>query len=122
LKMAEFDMMDILASFGVAILSGMGVGGGGLLVLYLTALKNTPQIQAQSINMIFFICSASASVVYKAIKKSLNYRALLLLLPLGIAGAVLGARVAVIIRPEVLKIIFGWFLIISGSAVFIKKK
>ena len=39
-------MYDILAGFLVAILSGLGIGGGGLLVIYLT-LSGGGQLEAQ---------------------------------------------------------------------------
>ena len=41
----------------------MGVGGGGLLVIYLTAIKDIPQLAAQGINLLFFLPSAFVSVL-----------------------------------------------------------
>ena len=37
-------IIDIIASAAVAVLAGMGVGGGGLLVIYLTLLKGMDQL------------------------------------------------------------------------------
>ena len=48
-------------SFLVACLCGMGAGGGGLMVLYLTAMLKISQAEAQGINLLFFL---SASVAF----------------------------------------------------------
>ena len=42
--------IHMLASFGIAVLSGMGVGSAGLFVLYLTAFAGLSQLQAQGLN------------------------------------------------------------------------
>ena len=43
----------------VSLLSGvtasMGLGGGFVLLIYLTAFANVPQMEAQLINLIFFL-------------------------------------------------------------------
>ena len=48
-------MFDIIISFICALLAGMGVGGGGILIIYLTLFKNLPQATAQGINLLFFV-------------------------------------------------------------------
>ena len=40
----------------------MGVGGGGILMLYLTLYRRFPTVQAQGINLLCFLCAALASV------------------------------------------------------------
>ena len=47
-------MLDFLAAFLTAALSATGVGGGGLLILYLRLVRNIPQVTSQGINLIFF--------------------------------------------------------------------
>ena len=46
--------LDILVSFLIATLSGLGIGSGGLLVIYLTLLDGMPQLRAQGVNLVFF--------------------------------------------------------------------
>ena len=48
-------MIDIFAGFFAAMLSAMGVGGGGLLVIYLTEILGMEQRCAQGINLLFFL-------------------------------------------------------------------
>ena len=50
----------LAAAVGVltGILTGAGVGGGTLLVLYLTSIAGVPQSGAQGINLLYFLASA----------------------------------------------------------------
>ena len=50
-------LFTILITFLLAALSGMGVGGGGLFVIYLSLFTNTPQLTAQGMNLLFFLLS-----------------------------------------------------------------
>ena len=54
-------MKIAIASFIIALLSGMGIGSGGLLVIYLTLLEKVPQLTAQGINLLFFIFASASS-------------------------------------------------------------
>ena len=51
-------MLDLLIGTAVAVLSGMGVGSGGLLVVYLTLAGGIAQPAAQALNLFFFIFAA----------------------------------------------------------------
>jgi len=39
-------ILNIIVGAATAVLAGLGVGGGGLLVIYLTLVLNLPQLQA----------------------------------------------------------------------------
>ena len=54
--------LDILAGFLASALAAMGVGGGGLLVIYLTQVAGMEQRAAQGVNLVFFLCAAIASM------------------------------------------------------------
>ena len=43
------------AAFLTALLAGMGVGSGGLFVVFLTVFLDYPQLAAQGLNLYFFI-------------------------------------------------------------------
>ncbi|MBE6548221.1 MAG: hypothetical protein E7667_05015, partial [Ruminococcaceae bacterium] len=58
-----------LAAFLIAILSGLGVGSGGLFAIYLTATNQASVAEARSANLFFFIISAAAASVIN-IKKA----------------------------------------------------
>ena len=52
------DIIDTVVAFFASALAAMGVGGGGLLVIYLTLVRATEQISAQGINLFFFLFSS----------------------------------------------------------------
>ena len=45
------------------ILSGFGIGGGSLLLLYLTLFEGAGQYQAGGINLLYFLSWAPASLI-----------------------------------------------------------
>ena len=61
------DWITVSAAFLIAILSGMGVGSAGLLVVYLTMVLGAPQLTAQGINLLFFLPSALIACFFAGI-------------------------------------------------------
>ena len=55
-------LLPLLAGAAAGILSGFGVGGGTLLLLYLSGFAGLPQAQAQGINLLYFLPAAAASL------------------------------------------------------------
>ena len=45
----------IIASFVSGLLGAMGIGGGSVLIIYLTTVLSLEQKAAQGINLVFFI-------------------------------------------------------------------
>ena len=108
--------------FLVGILSGMGVGSAGLLVVYLTWVEHLPQLTAQGLNLLFFLFSSGAALVVHLLRTPLLYTCILLLLIGGVPGALLGSRLAVHLPGTLLRRLFGWLLIVSGGIGLFKKK
>ena len=105
---------DIVIPFIVAALSGMGVGGGGLFVIYLSIFTSTPQLAAQGMNLLFFLFSSGASLTIHLTKRHI-YPTLILILALsGIAGSLAGTFLSGLIHPDILRKVFGSMLVISG--------
>ena len=48
----------------LGFLSGLGIGGGSLLVLWLTAVLSMEQRMAQGINLLFFLPAALVSCLF----------------------------------------------------------
>ncbi len=96
-------------------LSGMGIGGGGLLVIYLTLLRGTEQISAQGLNLYFFIFASAASLFVHACKRNINYSHVLLLALFGMPAALIGGYTALLTDPETLRKAFGYMLIFAGG-------
>ena len=62
------NMGALLAGLLSGIIGGMGLGGGVVLIIYLTVFLDTPQLKAQGINLLFFIPIAITAVIIYAIK------------------------------------------------------
>lgn len=114
-------LTDILAGIIIAVLAGLGVGGGGLLVLYLVFFRGTPQLEAQGLNLIFFIFASGASLLYHIKKRKINTKLTLLLAAAGAFGAICGAYLANAISPVTIRKCFGYMLIISGIIALFRK-
>lgn len=109
-------MLDIFAAAACGVLSGMGVGSGGLFMIYLVLVREVPQLTAQGLNLLFFLFSAGASLPVNLKKHRPNVLALLILCAFGIAGAYLGTRLGGAIDAGVLKKCFGALIAVSGIA------
>lgn len=107
-------MIDFIVGVIVATLSGMGVGGGGLLVLYLVFVKSFGQLEAQGLNLLFFIAACGSSLSFHIRKRKIDYRLCLYLVVGGTLGAVLGSITAQEMDPMIVRKVFGWLLVLSG--------
>ena len=113
-------IFDILISFVLAALSGLGVGGGGLFVIFLALFTDTPQLIAQGMNLLFFLFSASSSLTVHLTHRKI-YPTLIAVLALsGAIGAILGSFFSEMIDPAILRKSFGAMLVITG--IFTLKK
>ena len=115
-------IIDFIVGLFVSVLAGLGVGGGGLIVIYLTLIKNMPQIEAQGINLLFFIAAGASSFIVHFKKRKLNKKMLVLMIISGSIGAVIGSILINFISVDIIKITFSIFLIVSGLIFLFSKK
>lgn len=113
---------DFFAAFIISALAATGVGGGGFFVIYLTLIKNIPQIAAQGINLLFFLCGCVPGIAVHMIKRKINFGVVLLISIFGILGTFLGALLLNILDPTVIRKAFGAMLIITGAISLFRKK
>lgn len=116
------NVIDVLFTFIFCTLSGMGIGGGGLLTVYFSVFRNIPQLYCQGINLIIFTVCSFCSVLVNIQKRNINYRYCIFLSLCGCIGACLGCCIAGIISEKYLKIGFGFFLLVTSISVFVKNK
>ncbi len=113
----------LLAGHFSGIIGGMGLGGGAVLIIYLTVFKNTEQLTAQGINLIFFIPIAAVAVTIYAFKKQIKWKTVLSLVSGGIFGAVTGYFLTDFLGGNITSKAFGIFLILLGiKEIFAKDK
>ena len=114
------DFFGMLIPFGIAMLSGLGVGSGGLLVIYLTLFEGVPQLRAQGINLVFFIFSAGASMLAHLLHRRILFPLCILLILCGVPGTLVGSLLASALPGALLRRIFGAFLILAGTLTMAK--
>ena len=107
-------MWVALVGFCAGIISGMGIGGGTILIPALLFLTDITQQQAQGVNLIYFIPTAITALITHQKKGNLDWKTAKPLAVLGLAGAVAGAFLAVSLESELLRKIFGGFLFLMG--------
>ncbi len=96
-------------------LSGLGVGGGSLLVLWLTLVLNYETATARSINLLFFLPSAAVACCFRWRQGLLNVKSILPAIIFGCLSAAVFSWVGMkIIHMSFLKKAFGILLIFTG--------
>lgn len=111
-----------LASFLGAVLSALGMGGGGILLIYLTAYAGMQQQAAQGINLVFFVPVAVVAIFLHAKHGLIRWRMVLPCALPGLLGVWLGSRVALSMDASLLRKLFGGFLLLIGlRELFFKK-
>lgn len=107
---------SIAAAVGAILgfLAGLGVGGGSLLMLWLTIVINIPQGTARSINLLFFIPTALISCVFRKKQGSIQYKKILPAILAGIAAAAISGSLSSQLDIELLQKLFGALLILTG--------
>ena len=106
--------VDLCVAFAIACLSGMGIGGGGLLVIWLILVRNVPPHTAQGLNLGFFIVSALFAYTHHRKKRRLPLPYLFAILFCALGGVLLGCSLTARNDPVYAKAAFGWFLILCG--------
>lgn len=105
-------MVEIITGFISGIVSGIGMGGGTILILFLTLFTNMDQHVAQATNLIFFIPTSIAAIIMNAKQKLIDVKLALWIGSLGILGAIGGSVLAGKIESSKLRRYFGIFLAI----------
>lgn len=114
-------LLPFAAGAAAGLLSGLGVGGGSLLLLFLTGYAGMSQQQAQGINLLYFIPSAAAALVSHIKNRCVVPQALLPAILSGGVCTILSAALAVRLDTELLHRCFGAFLLAVGTRELLRK-
>lgn len=109
--------LNSAAAFVIAILSGLGVGSGGLFVAYLSAMGLSNAANSRGLNLLFFILSAGMATIFNLRSRKFDMRLIFIMSAFGILGCLIGTGIASYISSDALQKIFGGFLIFSGIYV-----
>ena len=108
-------IVEILAGFLSGIISGMGIGGGTILIPALTMFVGANQHIAQGVNLLYFIPTAIVALLIHKKNNALEMKIAILVILFGIAGAALGSFAALKLNSELLRRLFGIFLFLMGA-------
>jgi len=111
----------ILIGAAAGVISGMGIGGGVILIPALVFIMGMNQHAAQGINLLYFLPTAIVALVLHFKAKRVQRDILLPIILPGLGGAILGAFLAMRMEPELLRRFFGAFLLYAGVMEFFKK-
>jgi len=106
----------VLIGLASGIVSGMGIGGGAILIPALTIFLGMEQQAAQKINLLYFLPTAAIALCIHTKKGNVERTGLLRLTLYGLMGAVAGALIAVKIDGDYLRKGFAAFLL--GMAAY----
>ena len=111
----------MLGAFAIAVLSGMGVGSGGLLVVFLTLVADVSQIRAQGMNLLFFLFASGAAMLVHIQKRRLSLSVILLVAAAGLLGTLPGTYAALILPEVLVRRLFGGMLLLSGTVSLLRR-
>lgn len=98
----------------MGFLSGLGVGGGSLLILWLTQILGVEQSAARNINLLFFIPAALVTCRYRRKQGNLQLKQIIPGVIGGCAGAIAGSMLSSVLPEPLLKKLFGLLLLATG--------
>ena len=108
------NIWNILIGTATGIISGFGIGGGSLLVLYLTAVLDVSQYTAGGVNLLYFIGCAPAALIGHIRQGNIVTKAVLWCSIAGIVTAVPTSLLAANIDTDWLRRLFSIVLLYIG--------
>ncbi len=116
------NLVQISAAFLAGMAGALGLGGGGVLLLYLTLWASFPQVEAQGINLIFFIPCAALSLFFHGRKGLVDWRTSFKMALGGIFGVAGGVLLSQVIETHLLSKIFAGGVILLGLREVLQRK
>ena len=119
--MMESLPLILVVSTGLGFLSGIGIGGGSLLIMYLTLLVDIPYPQARVINLLFFLPSAVIASIFRWKQGTISFKKIWPAILCGCFSAMLFTQVGTKAELGALKKMFGILLVLTGLKEFLYK-
>lgn len=70
----QMNILFYISAFLTGILASMGLGGGMILILYMTLIAGMEQLTAQGVNLLFFIPIAAAALIIHTKNKLVKWK------------------------------------------------
>ena len=105
-------MKEILIGTFSGIFSGIGMGGGTILIFLLTTFAGLEQHIAQATNLIYFVPTAISAIIVNYRDKNIDTKLAKYISIYGIIGAIIGALISINLDVQKLRKFYGIFLAI----------
>lgn len=105
-------MKAILIGTFSGIFSGIGMGGGTILIFLLTTFAGLEQHIAQATNLIYFVPTAISAIIVNYRDKNIDTKLANYISIYGIIGAIIGALISINLDVQKLRKFYGIFLAI----------
>lgn len=105
-------MKEILIGTFSGIFSGIGMGGGTILIFLLTTFAGLEQHIAQATNLIYFVPTAISAIIVNYRDKNIDTKLAKYISLYGIIGAIIGALISINLDVQKLRKFYGIFLAI----------
>lgn len=115
-------LLPILAGALTGILSGFGIGGGTLLLIYMTSFAGVPQNLAQGVNLLYFLPTAATALPAHVKNGYVDRAAARPAILAGLLGTALSAWAATGLDVQLLRRCFGVYLLYVGVTELFRKK
>lgn len=112
--MVESFPVTLLVGTILGILTGLGTGGGSLLILWLTLAAGMEQATARAVNLLFFLPSALIACFFRWKQGKLDFKKVLPAILSGSAAAAAFSWLGTVMDLEILKKLFGVLLLFTG--------
>ena len=107
-------LLAFAVGLATGVLSGFGIGGGSLLMLYLTAASGMAQRSAAGLNLLYFIACAPAALYMHVKNRLIDKRAVIWCVLTGVPVSVAASLLAGAVDVSLLRRLFGVFLLYVG--------
>lgn len=91
------------------------MGGGTILILLLSIFTEVDQHIAQATNLVFFIPTAVSSIIIGLKDKNVQWKLAIPIVLAGIVGAAISSSISTHINVQILRKLFGIFLLVIAS-------
>lgn len=104
--------MEIIFGLIAGMVTGLGMGGGTVLILLLSLFMDLEQHIAQATNLVFFIPTSIAAIFINLKQKNIDLKVAISISIFGIVGAIIGAIISEKISSGNLRKCFAIFIFI----------
>jgi hypothetical protein len=111
-----------IAGFLTGVTASMGLGGGFVLIIFLTVFAGTAQVAAGGINLLFFLPIALISMYLHHKNKLIEWKLVAPICIAGAAGVAGGALLLGFVNEDLLRKLFSGLLVFVGLREIFHKK